>query len=67
MPRHSLYKTSIDGANKGMDNKMSRTTKANKDRLVDKRRRRKAKNELETDLRDIISWSDGHGNACYFG
>jgi hypothetical protein len=54
MPRHSLNKTSIDGANKGMDNKMSRTTKANKDRLPDKRRRRKAKKEIEKDLGEQV-------------
>jgi hypothetical protein len=52
--RHSLSKTSLDGANKGMDNKMSRTTKANKDRLPDKRRRRKAKKEIEKDLGEQV-------------
>ena len=57
MPRHSLRKTSTDGANKGMDNKMSRTTKANKDRLPDKRRRRAAKKELDNEANDgMTSW-----------
>ena len=53
MPRHSLK--TIDG-NKGLDNKMSRTTKANKDRLPDKRRRREAKKEIYT---------DGHGDGDF--
>lgn len=62
MPRHSLTRTSIDGANKGMDNKMSRTTKANKDRLPDKRRRKAAIKEISDEIAEV----DGEYTRVYF-
>ncbi len=38
------------GHGRGMDNKKSRTTKANHDRRVDKKRRREGKNEIIKDI-----------------
>lgn len=47
--KRSLSRDAIElgGHGRGMDNKMSRTTKHKLDRRPDKRRRRKAKKEID--------------------
>jgi hypothetical protein len=42
---------SFGGHGRGMDNKKSRTSKHNHDRLIDKRRRREAKKEIRRNLK----------------